>query len=250
MTPSPAPRVLGIVLSTAAPLDTSLVASVVRTGRVIDGNVDIYPVVRYVVDCPAENPPENDACRALSIYPADAHHIQGSVYGGAITTRGLGQTMTWMCALGDCRDCAARGAKMASCAIDGVDAESVSVTRNLLVQSCDQARLSVPLVVTAGVEKLDPNAFKATLGVSDYLSAWQDDLASMDCAPAPALSDYAAQFQTTTAPAADATSTGAPATGSTPSTDRPASTTEPGNDAAKPEGGVSYSPVPVSDSIG
>lgn len=59
-------------------------------------------IVTLRVDCPRSVSPENDACRALGVYPAEVYHTQGSVYGGTVTAAGAGltTTTTWYCALG------------------------------------------------------------------------------------------------------------------------------------------------------
>ncbi|KAL7619479.1 hypothetical protein AAE478_010018 [Parahypoxylon ruwenzoriense] len=176
--------------SVPASLDASVVES--RTGA--GGST-----VTYQVDCPASRSPENDACRSLSIYPAQMYHSQGSVYGGIVTERARSQTGTWRCELRDCNTCPGSRAETADCSIVMRRSGLPDTTSSTKVNSCYVKQHSVPLAITAGVEKLTADGFQATLAVPDYLTAWAGDLSTLGCPQRSALrADSASRTSTTT----------------------------------------------------
>jgi hypothetical protein len=141
------------------------------------------PVYSYEVDCPTAKSPENDACRALSMYPAMAYHTQGSVWGGAVTASAQSATTTWRCALGDCSGCS--GGHTGLCT-KTITSGGSTVTETTEIDKCYVHQHSVPLVVTAGLDKLGGLAL-GTVGVSDLLSHWDDQLSVMGCPSRPTL---------------------------------------------------------------
>jgi hypothetical protein len=60
------------------PVPASLEASVVTSYTTVSVHAT-QNVYSYQVDCATAQSPDNDACRALSIYPAIAYQTQGSV---------------------------------------------------------------------------------------------------------------------------------------------------------------------------
>ncbi|KAH8592145.1 hypothetical protein B0O99DRAFT_246808 [Bisporella sp. PMI_857] len=89
------------VLLQLGAVPASLEASIVASST--DSGIDKDGVVTYELNCASAVSPENDACRALNLYPAHAYHTQGSIWGGTITVRADEVTTTWRCELGDCR---------------------------------------------------------------------------------------------------------------------------------------------------
>ncbi|KAK8049043.1 hypothetical protein PG994_010773 [Apiospora phragmitis] len=137
------------------PVPASLEASVVfSTKGVRDGYLG-YGLERYVVDCPAARSPENDACRALRLYPAEV--------GVDASTARCDQTLV-----------VARSKTM----------DTTTVTTSL--DKCYIDQHFAPVVVTAGEEKLDVKWMNGDLPPA-YILDWADDLSSMSCPPRPTL---------------------------------------------------------------
>ena len=136
-------------------------------------------VVTYSVDCPQPATPDNDACRAQSIYPAEVWHTQGSVWGGTTTARADDSTTAWMCDLG----VGISGGTTAGpfCVKSITAAGAAARVETTWLNSCYIVAHSVPLLVTAGAEKL-PGAYYMTYGVSQLHSAYSSQLSSMGCA--------------------------------------------------------------------
>ncbi|KAH8675609.1 hypothetical protein BX600DRAFT_432173 [Xylariales sp. PMI_506] len=145
------------------------------------------PYVSYVLDCPATSSPENDACRALSQYPAGAWHIQGSVWGGTITASADQATTTWECALGG-PNTPPEGAT-ALCTLTAVGGTwgTVATTTTVSLGSCAAQDASIAVVITAGLDQLPADSYSNPLDVSQKISAWDAELSSLGCPTRPTL---------------------------------------------------------------
>ncbi|KAI1385847.1 uncharacterized protein F4822DRAFT_356012 [Hypoxylon trugodes] len=168
-----------------APIPASLEASVIEKRSYSQGSESGF-VVTYQVNCPATSSPENDACRELSIYPAEVYHTQGSVFGGTWTADSKDAT-TWRCELGDCSTCTASRAETADCSLTIRDASSSTRTETTKIESCYLAQHSVPLVLTAGAEKLATDDYIFQSNVGAFTSNIGDWLSTMGCEQRPTL---------------------------------------------------------------
>ncbi|KAI0382551.1 hypothetical protein F5Y04DRAFT_47949 [Hypomontagnella monticulosa] len=206
-----------------APVPASLEASIIESKTYSEGANNNY-VVTYQVDCPAAKSPENDACRDLSLYPQELYHTQGSVFGGTWTRDSKGAT-TWRCELGSCRKCSGFGAKTADCSLTINNSGSEPTTASVSVNSCFLAQQSVPVVITAGVEKLNPDGYKATGEVADYLSYYAAALSEQGCPERKAFQTiWPLETSTTTTSGADSSIT--PTTGPVASQNSPTPTAQ------------------------
>ncbi|KFY16824.1 hypothetical protein V492_01064 [Pseudogymnoascus sp. VKM F-4246] len=135
-------------------------------------------IVTYSVDCPQSATPDNDACRALSIYPAEVWYTQGSLWGGTTTARADDTTTVWMCDLGSSVGGGTTGGPF--CVKSIAAAGAAARVETTFLNSCYIQAHSVPLVVTAGAEKL-PHPYYTTYGVSQLHSYDSSRLSSMGC---------------------------------------------------------------------
>lgn len=137
-------------------IPSSLEASVVSSYDITTSGLSPTGVWSYRADCAKESSPENNACRALRLYPADFYHTQGSVWGGTMTNARLDHTTSWECSLGGVATGTGNNARDATC-----HSTVVSGTRILTnatehkTNACELIHASIPLVITAGVEKLE-----------------------------------------------------------------------------------------------
>lgn len=143
------------------PAQASLEGSVVTSYTTVDRVGETF-VITYSVACPSAISPENDACRDLNIYPAEVYHTQGSVWGGILTNRAEEHTTAWICSLGDCGNCPGGGEVRCRETITA-GGSTVTTSRNV-TGICHVLEGSVPLVITAGVEKLQP--YHTQMGMS------------------------------------------------------------------------------------
>jgi hypothetical protein len=157
----------------------SLEASIIAVNT--DAKEATRSVVTYKLDCPATASPENDACRARGIYPAEVYHTQGSIFGGTVTGKGDGSTTTWSCNLQGCAGCTATplGGTCVQTLVSGASTTVNTTTLN----GCFVAAHYVPAVITAGVGKLDTSLERVTYAAQDILSFIDDDLATLGCPP-------------------------------------------------------------------
>lgn len=219
---------------------TSLEASVAASTLQTEQGYSRF-VVDYTVDCAATASPENDACRSLSIYPAEVYHTQGSVWGGTITARLQEKTTTRKCEFGSYdSDEDSVGGRCSQTIVS----DSSTVTETTTLDKCYVYQHSVPLLITAGVDKLDDEGYKATEGVSELLSYYYDDLMELGCSSRPVLrADVTTTDSRTTVSdtrvstsAATISGTNMPTTGATATQDQPTST-----GTSSPDASTTYS---------
>ncbi|KAK4142737.1 uncharacterized protein C8A04DRAFT_13030 [Dichotomopilus funicola] len=151
----------------------SLEASAVAVNTVGSG-LNANAVTTLEVACPTAASPANDDCRAAGIYPAQVFHTQGSVWGGTTTEPYDDSTTTWYCALGG-----SEPTLTAACnktIVSGI--ETVSVVAGY--DNCYVAAHQRPIVVTAGLEKINPAHFM-DLEASEYLSIRSSQLSEDGC---------------------------------------------------------------------
>ncbi|KAL2015388.1 hypothetical protein VTK56DRAFT_5542 [Thermocarpiscus australiensis] len=151
------------------------------------------PVTTLQIACPTAASPENDACRAAGIYPAQVYHTRGSVWGGTTTYARDDSTTTWRCALGD----AARGGGSgggggvtAACSKTivvgggGSGGRATTRTESAAYDNCYVVAHRLPLVVTAGADKLvEGRGGGATVAAdaSELNAEYSSELAAAGC---------------------------------------------------------------------
>lgn len=151
----------------------SLEASAVAVNTVGTGP-DANTVTTLEVACPTAASPANDDCRAAGIYPAQVFHTQGSVWGGTTTEPYDDSTTTWYCALGGSEPTLTGACNKTI--VSGV--ETVSVVAEY--RNCYVAAHQRPIVVTAGLEKINPAHF-IDMDASEWLSIQSSRLSEDGC---------------------------------------------------------------------
>lgn len=157
---------------------TSLDASIVAINTVVTVEIETIPVTTLEIACPTAASPENDACRAAGIYPARVYHTQGSVWGGTTTDPADDSTTTWRCELGGggirvSADCS-------KTVLSGRDAAATTRTESNSYDNCYVLAHRLPIVVTGGLELMDPRAFM-TGDASSLNSAYSSLVAEAGC---------------------------------------------------------------------
>ena len=184
-------------------------------GSIVAANPDPaetgHTVVTLAVDCPKTASPDNDACRAQGIYPAEVYHTQGSVYGGTVTASADDSTTTWSCALGGCGGCAGGAPDLNGNCVKTVVAGGSTRVESTSLDGCYVMGHSVPVAVTAGAEKLN-SAYFDKRSPESILDAYASALESMGCPSSTSVTATAGVGGSTSAP-----STGASATKAGPS---------------------------------
>lgn len=172
---------IGLVLAPAAAQSTafmtlflpdseplSLEASAVAVNTVGTGP-NTQQITTVVVACPTGASPDNDACRAAGIYPAQVYHTRGSVWGGTTTYSADDSTTTWVCTLGG------GGNSVSGECTKTIVGGSSTRTETSEYGFCYVAAHQRPIVVTAGQEKIqdhwDMDASRLIAGRSSQLSA-------------------------------------------------------------------------------
>ncbi|OBT57859.1 hypothetical protein VE04_02195 [Pseudogymnoascus sp. 24MN13] len=186
----------------SAPL--SLEAAIISVGPVATWTYQT--IVTYSVDCPKSASPDNDACRAKSIYPAEVWHTQGSMWGGTTTALADDGTTTWLVTS---RLGSREGMGQSINAAGG--ATRVETT---WIDSCYISAHSVPMLVTAGAEKL-PEQYHMMPGVSEWNSIISSELSSMGCAVSSTTAMTSAASTTSSNGGASETGGTIPTTGAT-----------------------------------
>jgi hypothetical protein len=156
----------------------SVEASVVAVNKLSDqlGTTTMYT---YEVNCPAAASPENDNCRSRQFYPQQWVHTQGSMFEGTATAVLENSTTTWTCALGGCPGCPGyTGTNDASCTSTVISGGSTT-TGSTVMNSCFVEANFVPVIITAGAEKLASPI--TDLSAGDYLKSVDSALASYNC---------------------------------------------------------------------
>ncbi|KXJ86834.1 hypothetical protein Micbo1qcDRAFT_167913, partial [Microdochium bolleyi] len=169
-----------------APAPASLEASVIASTTELIASRPQY-LVHYTVDCPRADTAENNACRQMSIYPAEVYYSQGSIRGGTYTDRAASRTTAWRCALGTCQssDAGCQGPVFARCnqtITAGASGGGAVTTTTTSVAGCEAGQRSAVLHITAGAEKIGPPAYWLPTGMgtdvavfaSNYASAWNE----------------------------------------------------------------------------
>ncbi|KFZ20595.1 hypothetical protein V501_00023 [Pseudogymnoascus sp. VKM F-4519 (FW-2642)] len=170
-------------------------------------------IVTYSVDCPQSASPDNDACRALSIYPAEVWHTQGSMWGGTTTARADDSTTTWTCNLGSGVSEVSK-TRGPSCVKSINGAGGTTRVETTWLGPCYVSAHSVPMLVTAGAEKLPPQYY-VTYAVSEWKSITSSVLSSMGCAVSSTTAMTSAASTTTSNGGASETGGTIPTTGAT-----------------------------------
>lgn len=158
--PTPATGLLTFFLPDSAP--SSLVASIVQVTYVatVSNSTLGEWVTSLVLDCPPTTKPVKDECRAAGIYPASVYHTRGSVWGGTTTRAADDSTTTWRCELGERYTPSVNGtSRPGSSAYCTKTIEAPGKARETVTAQYDHCYLAhqkLPIVVTAGGEKLAP----------------------------------------------------------------------------------------------
>lgn len=186
----------------------SLEASAVAINTVTAGRADTRGVTTVVVACPTAASPENDACRAAGIYPAQVYHTQGSVWGGTTTYSADDSTTTWVCSLGG------SGASLTGDCTKTIVGGSSTRTETSQYDDCYVMAHQRPVVMTAGVKIQDGWGLRGsdTMDASQYISIRSSLLSSAGC-PASQTVMWAGAVASTTSAAGSAGVTAAPSTG-------------------------------------
>ncbi len=124
----------------------------------------------YEVSCPKAASPENDACRAAGIYPAEIYHTVGPIWGGTTTYPVDDSTTTWRCSPGLCTKTIVSGGS--------------SRTETETYDSCYVLAHHVPMVVTEGAHLLPSEHyldFYNDVDASDVAALQSSNLVSAGC---------------------------------------------------------------------
>ncbi|KAK4164090.1 hypothetical protein QBC43DRAFT_318697 [Cladorrhinum sp. PSN259] len=149
-------------------LDASII-SIARATPTTPGAVTPPPVTHLQLACPTASSPDNDACRAASIYPAQVYHTQGSVWGG--TTTHAGATTSWECALGD-QPGSGGQAYTAECKRQIISGTSTAAKETFGLGNCYVLAHRLPIVVTAGQDQLEgPEITEGADAINSYESS-------------------------------------------------------------------------------
>ncbi|KAL2149086.1 hypothetical protein VTH82DRAFT_1772 [Thermothelomyces myriococcoides] len=172
--------VQGMLLARAAAQSTGLVTLFLPDSEPLslDGSVvgvstaGADPVTTWRVACPTGASPEDEACRAADIYPAQVYHTQGSVWGGTTTYLADDSTTTWVCTLGNSNP--TLSGECTKTIVKGQSTRSETATYG----NCYVAAHQRPIVVTAGLDKI---RFYATIDASLYLSLQSSQISEDGC---------------------------------------------------------------------
>ncbi|OBT76100.1 hypothetical protein VF21_04847 [Pseudogymnoascus sp. 05NY08] len=198
-----------ILDSTPLSLDASIVAVHPKP------TYTYHSIVTYSVDCPKSASPDNDACRAQSIYPAEVWHTDGSMWGGTTTARADDSTTDWVCNL-------ASGALRSPtsgpfCVKNITAAGGATRVETTYLDKCYAMAHTVPLLVTAGADKLPSYYydFYSTYDVSELHSLFNYQLSSIGCTVSSTTAVTSTASTTTTNGGAAVTGGTVPTTGAT-----------------------------------
>ncbi|AEO59456.1 hypothetical protein MYCTH_2307800 [Thermothelomyces thermophilus ATCC 42464] len=131
------------------------------------------PVTTWKVACPTGASPEDEACRAAGIYPAQVYHTQGSVWGGTTTYSADDSTTTWVCTLGGSNP--TLSGECTKTIVRGRSTRSETATYD----NCYVAAHQRPIMVTAGLDKI--SYYQTTIEASDYVSMRSSQLSEDGC---------------------------------------------------------------------
>ncbi|KXX81591.1 hypothetical protein MMYC01_202194 [Madurella mycetomatis] len=197
-------RVATFFLPDSEPL--SLDASIIAVNTVNDDAVTTLELA-----CPTALSPENEACRSAGIYPAQAYHTQGSIWGGTTTYTADDSTTTWRCELGSGSD--DPPGVMGRCDKTIVE-NAVTRTQSVSYDECYVIAHQLPIVVTAGIDKINP-AHYLTIDASAVNVARSSRSAEAEC-PASQRTMWAGTVAAMTEPLGGAAVTSPPPTRTVP----------------------------------
>ncbi|KAK4220716.1 hypothetical protein QBC38DRAFT_525144 [Podospora fimiseda] len=195
LTSAQASSVITFFLPGSEPI--SLDASVISVGSdspTAPGRITPQVVTHIQLACPTARLPDNDACRAASVYPAQVYHTQGSVWGG--TTIHAAATTTWECALMDTPG--ETPILSANCKRQVVSGTMTGKEEVFGLGNCYVLAHRLPIVVTAGQEKIPSDQYM-NAGV-DQINSWDEELLSSANCPTTTRSiwEHAAETTATT----------------------------------------------------
>ncbi|KAK4096438.1 hypothetical protein N658DRAFT_501580 [Parathielavia hyrcaniae] len=178
--------------------------------------IAVNTVARYVtvttlqVACPTAASPENDACRSAGIYPAQVYHTKGSVCGGTTTYSAGDSTTTWVCTLGASwhPGLSSRPTMSGDCTKTIVAAGSTRTVTDVY-DKCYVVAHQRPVVVTAGLDKINPYHYMTHLDASQYNSVKTSLLASAGCPASQTIMWAGASSESASTTASSGATTGA-----------------------------------------
>ncbi|KAK4151224.1 hypothetical protein C8A00DRAFT_45528 [Chaetomidium leptoderma] len=202
---------MGLVLAPAAAQSTGLMTLFLpdseplslEASAVAVNTVGTVPVITLEVACPTAASPDNDACRRAGIYPAQVYHTQGSVWGGTTTYSADDSTTTWVCTLGGGGITGLAG-ECTKTIVSGGGSTTKTRTETAQYEGCYVAAHQRPIVVTAGVDKIDRAHYYDEIDASKYISIHSSLLADAGC-PASQTTMWAGAVASSTTGAADST---------------------------------------------
>ena len=128
-------------------------------------------------DCPSAETPENDACRAAGIYPADIDHTVPDRWGGTTTYAADNSTTTWGCRMGSV---SAGGDDLTADCSKTIESAGSLRTESTVYDNCYVLAHVRPVVMTAGVDKIKPPPpTKATFNNDEVVTLSADALISI-----------------------------------------------------------------------
>ncbi len=176
-----APGILTFFLPDSEPisLDASIIAVTNTAG------IRSTPVTAMEIACPTAASPENDACRAAGIYPAQVYHTQGSVWGGTTTYAADDSTTTWRCELGSGGRVGTGDGQFETKTGSGVCAKTIvsggaTRTESVTYDGCYVIAHRLPLVVTGGADKINA-AHYLTVDADAQNTQYSSELAEAKC---------------------------------------------------------------------
>ncbi|KAK4245939.1 hypothetical protein C7999DRAFT_42548 [Corynascus novoguineensis] len=175
------PFVVGLLLAPATAQSTGLLTLFLPDSEPLSLDASVVgvstagtdPVTTLRVACPTGSSPENNACRTAGIYPAQVYHTRGSVWGGTTTYSADDSTTTWICTLGG-----SHPTLSGDCTKTIVASDSTR-TMTATYGNCYVGAHQRPIVVTAGLEKID--SFITTIDASELVSIQQSLLSEDGC---------------------------------------------------------------------
>ena len=198
------------------PHPASLEGSLMGTRTTTDSRGSPWPAVSYRLNCAAAASPDNDACRAASIYPVDV--VMGVRELG--TASSAGTTTVWSCRIADD---AFPGAPLTASCVNTLASAGGSTTVTTSMDECAVNARMVLANITAGweniastdlPEKIRHGDSNATASAAEWTRDISLDLSSKGCPTALRLgvSSTANPTASSSVPAGSAATTGPSAT--------------------------------------
>src|SRR3569833_235880 len=183
----------------------------------------------FRLNCAAAASPDNDACRAASLYPVDVEKGAGEI--GTVTSAGT--TTAWSCRIADDTS---YGASLSALCVNTLASAGSSTTVSTSMDGCAVQARTVLANITAGWDKLMglPDTVKNgdnidTASASEWSSYMSDYMSSLHCSP------LRLGVSSTATPPAPSPAAGG---GSTPTTGLRATAGRPTPTAKSPNGGA------------